>query len=381
MGLRVTTSRRALVIGNVNVDVLLGPMPTWPTPGSEVLAEHYELRVGGAAGNTALALAALGVPMDVVAGVGQDAMGAWLEAALAPVGVQLEHIDASTALTVGLSHRGGERTFVSHQGHLETLPWEAVERALARARRGDLLLLCGYFMLPGLRAGARGLLERARSRGLVTMLDPGWPIEGWTEAVQAEVRALLPLLDAYLPNRAELLGSVGQMSDSGASDLGSSDLGSSDLDASDLDASDLDASDVDASSVDAGDVDASDVGASDGLESGDVVRDCGAGTGKVEAALAELAPTRVVLKLGAAGALLAEGRARSRCQAPTVIVQDTIGAGDTFNAGLLAGLLSGGDWAEALEPAVRAASLAVSSRPRRYPSWEQLRWSSAAAPT
>lgn len=298
-------SPRILVVGNVNVDVLLGEVPTWPTPGSEVLAERYELRVGGAAGNAALALAAMGARFEVVAGVGDDAMGAWLREALRPAGVTLHSQALSTALTVGLSHPGGERTFVSHLGHLAELPVEAVESALDRTQPGDMLLLCGYFMMPALRDRAAGLLARARARGARTFLDPGWPTEGWTQAVRAEVGRLLPLLDSYLPNLEELLGTAGEPG--------------------------------------------------------------------LDAALASTGRPRMVVKLGAAGALLATaGGRRVRASAPPTRVQDTVGAGDTFNAGLLTALQNGADLADALPPAVRAASLAIGSRPRRYPSWAEV---------
>ena len=43
------------VIGNVNVDLILGPAAPWPKAGTEIIVDHDELRVGGAAGNSALA--------------------------------------------------------------------------------------------------------------------------------------------------------------------------------------------------------------------------------------------------------------------------------------------------------------------------------------
>ncbi len=47
--------RPLAVIGNVNVDLILGPAEPWPKAGTEVIVDHDELRVGGQAGNTALA--------------------------------------------------------------------------------------------------------------------------------------------------------------------------------------------------------------------------------------------------------------------------------------------------------------------------------------
>ncbi|WP_246580372.1 hypothetical protein [Deinococcus aestuarii] len=49
--------RELVVLGNVNVDLILGPLGAWPSEGTE----RGVWRVGGNAGNAAVALAALGV--------------------------------------------------------------------------------------------------------------------------------------------------------------------------------------------------------------------------------------------------------------------------------------------------------------------------------
>ncbi len=321
-------SPRIVVIGNANVDVLMGDVAPWPVPGSEVVIDRYEWRVGGAAGNTGLALAAMGVregvDSDVIAHVGEDFLGEWLEGAMTGA-ARLTRVPHPTALTVGLTHPDGQRTFVSYLGHLVALPEERIAAALDAARPGDLLLLCGYFLLPELRAKAPSLLHRARQRGMLTMIDTGWPDEGWTPAVRAEVAALLPHVSAFLPNREEAVGVTGGRDGAAAEDV---------------------------------DEDVAEAAAS---------------------ALLALGAERVVMKCGAAGALLAGADGRAVHPAPAVCVQDTVGAGDTFNAGLLAGLANGMSWAEALAPAVNASALAIGSQPRRYPGWSEV--VGAAAPT
>lgn len=64
------------------------------------------------------------------------------------------------------------------------------------------------------------------------------------------------------------------------------------------------------------------------------------------------------VSLGRKGVLLVAGRAR-RIAAPRVEVVDTVGAGDTLNGALAAGLASGLDLSEAVRQAVIAASIAV----------------------
>lgn len=67
----------------------------------------------------------------------------------------------------------------------------------------------------------------------------------------------------------------------------------------------------------------------------------------------------VLVSLGARGALLVAGRRSQTILAPRVTVLDTVGAGDTLNGALAAGLAAGLDLEEAARRAVAAASLAV----------------------
>lgn len=86
------------------------------------------------------------------------------------------------------------------------------------------------------------------------------------------------------------------------------------------------------------------------------------GTSELEAGVSSLvaagAPA-VVITLGAAGALLAQGAQRRAIPARTVDAVDTTGAGDTFSGVLAAWLASGHNLAEAAEAANCAAGLSV----------------------
>jgi sugar/nucleoside kinase (ribokinase family) len=65
------------------------------------------------------------------------------------------------------------------------------------------------------------------------------------------------------------------------------------------------------------------------------------------------------IKLGAAGALLRRGGEEARVEAPPVEVVDAIGAGDSFGAGLICGLLGGRSTGDALRLAVACGSLST----------------------
>jgi sugar/nucleoside kinase (ribokinase family) len=300
-----TEAPRLILAGNANVDVLLGPVTPWPRPGTEVLAERFEWRVGGMLGNAAQALASLGVPTTLVWDVGDDVMGAWLRSALAAAGDAPRVLPGATSVTVGLGHPGGERTFVSHLGHLARSEPDALAAAIATAAPGDHLLVGGSFLLPRWRDALPGLLERARDRGVVTALDTGWPTEGWSDGVRAELAAALAHVDLYLPNLDEARGLTGL-------------------------------TEADAATV--------------------------------ALALEALVAGTSVIKLGADGAAHREGDRLHVAAAPRVEPVDTVGAGDTFDAALLAGRLAGWGWRRAVIAAVAMASLTITTAPRRYPT-------------
>jgi sugar/nucleoside kinase (ribokinase family) len=75
-----------------------------------------------------------------------------------------------------------------------------------------------------------------------------------------------------------------------------------------------------------------------------------AGAATLPDAVASLTRTggAIAVKLGARGALYADATGRYLASPPPVSAVDTTGAGDCFNAGLLAGLLRGGDPPDAL---------------------------------
>ena len=88
-----------------------------------------------------------------------------------------------------------------------------------------------------------------------------------------------------------------------------------------------------------------------------------AGADDLDAAVSALvaAGPRVVVKLGERGALCADGSVRCRVSLPPVTPVDTTGAGDCFNAGLIAGLLDGLDLPQAAALGCAAGALSTAA--------------------
>src|SRR4030095_6504325 len=92
------------VIGDVGVDVVLGPIERWPAIGTESLMDHSELRPGGSAGNAALAANYRGLPARRLSPVGNDSLGTWLSEQFRPLNPALPICDRATSVSVGIIH-------------------------------------------------------------------------------------------------------------------------------------------------------------------------------------------------------------------------------------------------------------------------------------
>lgn len=195
------------IIGNTNLDVLVADTCDLPEPGTERVVSSVSIRLGGSAGNLAVRCAGLKFPTTLVSRVGDDASVQILAAEL-----QLPSLEARllrttgepSGITVAVEAPGRDRAFLSSLGAMARMrPEDILEEMLATG----YVALAGYFLLPGMRGPALAeLFGRARRAGAQTVLDTGWPPEGWTAATRQELLAALASVDIFLPNDDELHG-------------------------------------------------------------------------------------------------------------------------------------------------------------------------------
>jgi sugar/nucleoside kinase (ribokinase family) len=300
------TATSICIIGNVNVDLIARSVSELPPPGEEWPVERIEYRPGGAAANSALALTALGSPSRLVGCVGNDDLGRLLLQSLRSAGVETGDVavvrDMATGVSVAFEAPDRDRSFLISLGSLRRFDLAMIPEDALRSR---FVLVCGTFNLPRLRGQVQALLDEVRREGGMTLFDPGWDPDGWTQQTRRELRELLPRVDVFLPNESE------------ARCLSESE-------------------DVEAAA--------------------DVLQRASGAWVVVKRS------SDGCIAAGPDGARVSEG-------APTVEVIDTTGAGDAFNAGLVLRLAEGVKMTEALPFAVRVASAVVSRPSSdRYPS-------------
>lgn len=195
------------IIGNTNIDVVVADTRDLPEPGTERVVSSVSLRLGGSAGNFAVRCAGLDFPTILVSRVGDDTSVMVLEAELRLPSLQarlLRTPGEPSGITVAVEAPGRDRAFISSLGAMASMTPDDITEDMLSSR---YVALAGYFLLPGMRGPASAeLFGRSGLSGARTVLDTGWPPEGWTAATRQEVLSALALVDIFLPNDDELHG-------------------------------------------------------------------------------------------------------------------------------------------------------------------------------
>jgi len=285
------------IIGAVQIDVVASPVTDLPPGGASQLVDQMSMRLGGAGANSALAFVDAGARPRLVGCIGDDHLGVWMSDELKAFGLHGDLVTVAgerSGLTLALQSPDRDRTFLTYLGVNATWDGSGIPEDSFDTRN---LLLCDYFVMPGMSHAAARVLANARGHGARTFFDTAWDPANFPVDKREQVLELLPSVDVFLPNEAEACAVAG---------------------------------------VD------------EPIEAGRILQAASNGW--------------VVVKLGQHGCLaLGPDGAELSETAPVVEVADTTGAGDAFNAGLVAALdrrpLDDRDsWQRALPHAVKFAS-------------------------
>jgi ribokinase len=190
-------SGRVLVVGSVNVDLVVQG-ERLPLPGETVVGGTFTRFHGGKGGNQAVAAARLGVPVMLVAALGDDAFGSEARAALARAGVGTDVLVAlektATGVALILVDAKAENQIAVAPGANAGLTAAHVRQALGRLapHAGDVVIVTHEIPT----TAAREALRIGRAGGAWTVFNPA-PADGLD-------RSVLSLADVLTPNRGEL---------------------------------------------------------------------------------------------------------------------------------------------------------------------------------
>ncbi|MEU0034034.1 carbohydrate kinase family protein [Streptomyces sp. NPDC006333] len=315
-----------VVIGDANPDVVTGPLSGPLAFGQrEQLVAHAGLVLGGSAAIMACGAARLGLRVAFAGRVGADPAGVFVRDALAGRGVDVGFLvtdpELATPLTVVVTTEDGDRAILTAPGCLTATGAEDVPRELLAAARH--VHAASFFLMPRLARSLGAVFTRARALGATTSLDTNDdPAGRWDRGLLDPV---LEVTDILLPNAAEaralgLYPAEGQRPGPSRGEVVSGEVASGD-----------------------------------------------------EAARPPRQPPTVVIKDGGNGALALRGTRPLHAPALPVDPVDTVGAGDSFDAGFVAATLRGLDLASALALAVACGSLSTRGHggTAAQPTWEE----------
>lgn len=173
-----------LVLGDVNVDLVI-PLQDLKGDIPQPRAEFTELHGGGTGGNSAAALARLGVPVRFIGAVGDDGYGRWSAETLLKEGVDtsyLQFVDqAFTSIVLAVIHPDGERElFVwpdSGAAHTRLSP-DAITPGMFES--ADWLHTTGLCLREEpVRTAQLKAMRLAREAGITVSLDLNLRLESW----------------------------------------------------------------------------------------------------------------------------------------------------------------------------------------------------------
>jgi sugar/nucleoside kinase (ribokinase family) len=182
-GMEINNKPEVVVIGELNVDIILNQIDSFPEMGKEKIAQEMNITLGSSSAIFASNLSTLGSNVAFIGKVGKDSFASVVLDSLNSKNVDTSHIIQSETLNTGA-------TIVLNYNQ---------DRAMSSALH---LHFSSIFLQPSIRNSLPALFAKAKSLGLTSSMDPQWdPAEIW----DVDLPNLLPLLDIFLPNRAEFL--------------------------------------------------------------------------------------------------------------------------------------------------------------------------------
>jgi ribokinase len=300
------------IIGNLTIDVIMRGIEEMPRWGQEALSSSRSESAAGQAGGMAFACVALGTRTEIVADVGEDDSGSRLRSELGAAGVGVAALSVVaggvTPLTIAVVRGDGERAFISDLGMLRPFDVAAVAQRFPAVLGASVVALVGTSNLPG--------LDLAAAAGLLGMARRTGALSvfdsGWDP-------------DGWSQESVEAITTV--------------------LAETDLYLPNLDEARAQTGRSEVGEV--------------------------LEALVAQCSGV-VIMKGGEVGSYTLHDGDVVLVEAISTEVDNAVGAGDVYGAGVIAGYLRGRDVLASMALGTAAASLYVSRRQNRFPSFEEV---------
>lgn len=205
-----------IVVGELNVDLILNQIESFPEMGKEKIAQQMTLTLGSSSAIFASNLSSLGAKVAFVGKIGNDAFGdlvlSSLQAKKVATSMIIQDESLATGATIVLNF-GEDRAMITHPGAMDYLSINDI--STDQLKKAKHLHFSSYFLQPKMKPDIGKLFKQAKELGLTTSFDAQWdPAEKW----DIDLPNVLPYVDVFLPNEVEALHLTGEKTLSAALD-------------------------------------------------------------------------------------------------------------------------------------------------------------------
>jgi sugar/nucleoside kinase (ribokinase family) len=192
-----------VVVGELNVDLILNNIESFPEIGKEKLAKDMTLTLGSSSAIFASNLSSLGAKVAFLGKIGNDYFGKLILDKLSEKGVDVSLIvkdkNSNTGATIVLNFFE-DRAMITYPGAMNNLTIKDITKtALWQAKH---LHFSSYYLQPGIKNDVDKMFKMAKDIGMTTSFDMQWdPEEKW----KLNYKKVLPFVDVFLPNEQEIL--------------------------------------------------------------------------------------------------------------------------------------------------------------------------------
>lgn len=192
-----------LVVGELNVDMILNEIKSFPEIGTEIIAEKMTVSLGSSSAIFASNISVLGTKTAFAGMLGKDNFGELVLSALQSKNIDTNYIIADNIQKTGVSvalNYGEDRAMITYPGAMDHFSLKDIPPdAFTSAKH---MHLSSLFLQNNMKKDVVELFQKAKQAGMTTSLDVQWdPENKW----DVDFEKLLPSVDVFLPNKNELL--------------------------------------------------------------------------------------------------------------------------------------------------------------------------------
>jgi len=200
-------TEKVAIVGTVNMELILTGVDRLPEWGKQIHGSGCQLTAAGSGPRVAFPLNNLGVKSHLIGKIGDDIYGQKILDTVRSHNLDTAGIEVSgdlpTGLCVSLVQNNAERALIGFLGAINETNQALLRKKQHLIEKTDILIITGYWNMPGLRKGLREIVREMKKKGKKILLDTGWNLEDWPEEDKKEILSLLPFVDVFLPNIEE----------------------------------------------------------------------------------------------------------------------------------------------------------------------------------